>query len=422
MPHYCLITDSYPPEVRSASVLMEELARQFHSDGHRVTVITTAPRYNLAQHAAPTPRVSVESGVTVIRVPSALLHNVGPLLKALGQVWLPLPIAARGMTLRPAIDGVIVYTPPLTLNLAGVRIARAHGAKLVLNVQDLFPQNAIDLGVLKNRTAIALFRQLERYGYRQADRIVVHSEGNRDWLAAAGWERKVSVIPNWFDFTPIRRQHGREALVELGLPNLFTVFFGGVMGYAQDLDVILDAAAQVKGNPAIQFLLVGDGVERANAEKRAATLGCDNVHFRAFVTPEAYRRILSSVDVGLVTLRASMNTPVVPNKLLSFLAAGLPVVTALNSVSDGRRIVEESGAGFNVPAGDGVALGEAVRSLASNSGLARDCGARGRSYGLSHFSVARAAADYARLLSRPAKPAADRNVPGVQSSAVGSKS
>src|SRR5581483_4414525 len=115
------------------------------------------------------------------------------------------------------------------------------------------------------------------------------------------------------------------------------------------------------------------------------------------------REILGSVDAGLVTLRASMNTPVVPNKLLSFLAAGLPVVTALNDISDGRRIVEESGAGMNVPAGDSAALSDALRALASDPDLAAACGRQGRDYGLSHFSVQRAAAEYARLLAPAAE-------------------
>src|SRR5581483_3122506 len=219
MAHFCLITDSYPPEVRSASVLMQELAARFVTDGHAVTVLTTMPRYNLADGAKPLPRESVEDGVRVFRLPSALLHNVGPERKALGQFWLPVPIAAAGVFARPRFDAVLVYTPPLTLTLAGALIARAHGARLVLNVQDLFPQNAIDLGVLRNRAAIGVFRWLERFGYENAFRIVVHSGGNRDWLEARGCDGKVAVISNWFDFTPIPRSPGRGALAALGLPD-----------------------------------------------------------------------------------------------------------------------------------------------------------------------------------------------------------
>ena len=398
MAHLCLITDAYPPEIRSASVLMQELANELVASGHDVTVLTTMPRYNLARHEDSPPNRAVEGGVRVLRIPSVFLHNVGPWLKALGQFWLPLPMVAAGWRSRPRFDSVIVYTPPLPLAIVGFILARAHGARLILNVQDLFPQNAIDLGVLKNRFAIASLRRLERFGYRHAHSLVVHSSGNAHWLSDKGYGGKVVVIHNWFDFSPVERDPERRVLAEIDVPARFTVFFGGVMGYAQDLDVIIEAAAELRDQPEIQFLLVGDGVDRGRAEAEARRNSCANVFFRGFVDPSMYRRLLGSVDVGLLTLRRSMQTPVVPNKLLSFLAAQLPVAAALNSESDAKALISEAGAGINLPAGDGKSLAEAIRKFYLNPDFAAECGRLGRAYGLRRFSVRRAVEEYTRLV------------------------
>ena len=398
MAHLCLITDAYPPEIRSSSVLMQELANELVASGHDATVLTTMPRYNLARHEDSPPSRAVEGGVRVVRIPSVFLHNVGPWLKALGQFWLPLPIVAAGLRSTPRFDSVIVYTPPLPLVIAGFILARAHGARLILNVQDLFPQNAIDLGVLKNPFAITFLRRLERFGYEHAHSLVVHSGGNARWLSDKGYGEKIAVIHNWFDFSPVERDPGRRALAEIDVPPRFTVFFGGVMGYGQDLDVIIEAAAELRDQPDIQFLLVGDGVDRGRAEAEARRNSCANVFFRGFVDPSMYRRLLGSVDVGLLTLRRSMQTPVVPNKLLSFLAAQLPVAAALNTESDAKTLILEAGAGINVPAGDGKSLAEAIRKFYLNPDFAAECGRLGRAYGLRRFSVRRAVEEYTRLV------------------------
>ncbi len=376
---------------------MQELAEALAASGHDVTVLTTMPRYNLARHEDLPHRRSTEGGVSVVRIPSFFLHNVGPWLKALGQFWLPLPLFAAGLRTSPRFDYVLVYTPPLPLVIAGFALARAHRGRLILNVQDLFPQNAIDLGVLKNPLAIALFRRLEEFGYKHAHALVVHSAGNASWLSGKGYGEKTEVIHNWFDFSPVERDPHRTALTEIDVPAKFTVFFGGVMGYAQDLDVILDAALELRDQPDIQFLLVGDGVDRERAEAEARRNSCANIFFRGFVDPPTYRRLMGSVDVGLLTLRSSMQTPVVPNKLLSFLAAGLPVAAALNAESDGIELIRNAGAGINVPAGDGKALAEAIRKFYLNPEFAAQCGRLGREYGLERFSVRKAIGEYVRL-------------------------
>ena len=380
---------------------MRELAMELVSLGHNVTVLTTRPKYNLAEYApasATTSQASHAQALTIKQVRSAFLHNTGPVRKGLGQLWLTLCVAARGMLL-PKVDAVLVYSPPLPLALSAIAFARWHNAKCVVNVQDFFPQNAIDLGVLRSRPLIKVLRWLESLVYRGASRLTVQSAANLAWLESCGYHRGV-VVPNWFDFPAILRDEERVALRRLAVPKRFTVLFGGVMGCAQDIDVIIGAAELLREHDSIQFLLIGDGVEYAKVQTAIIERGLNNVYLRKFIDASEYRKLLGAVDVGLVTIKAAMKTPAVPSKTLGYFAAGLPVITAVNDESDLPKMVAEANAGKSVRAGDSAGIAEAIRVLWSDKGMAMRLGQNGQTYGRRNFGVRSAALVYLELFER----------------------
>ena len=176
-----LITDSYPPEIRSASQLMKELAEELVERGHVVTVLTTWPQYNIAknQNLDFIKPSSVESGVKVRRIKTLRHHNVSYIFRGISQILMPFyfkrEIKKHSI---PIPDVVVIYSPPLTLSKVGIFLKKNYGVKLILNVQDLFPQNAIDLGVLKNEILVKYFEKMEKKAYFYSDSIAVHSEGN----------------------------------------------------------------------------------------------------------------------------------------------------------------------------------------------------------------------------------------------------
>ncbi len=400
-----LLTDAFPPEVRSSSHLMYELAEDLAGRGHQVTVVTCEPRYNLAptpsgQASNAEPPATPEA-FTVIRVRSAAIHNVSHWRRGLGQLYLPLAFyrAARRL---PRQDAILVYSPPLTLGLAAHWLAQRWRAGFVLNVQDLFPQNAIDLGALRNPLLIAFFRRLEQYVYRHADAVSVHSAGNAAWLRAARVpEAKLHIIPNWVDLEPYAatpRGSANRFRRELELGEKFVVLFAGVMGYAQDMETMVEAAARLRDEPRILFLLVGDGSERLGVERRVAELGLTNVRLLPFVSREDYPALVAAADVGLVTLKKTMKTPVVPSKLATYMAAARPVVAALNSESDACALVREAGCGVLVPPGDAAAMASAIRSLVEQPQQAAELGARGRDYARAHLARAVCTGQYESLL------------------------
>jgi colanic acid biosynthesis glycosyl transferase WcaI len=387
-----LVTDAYPPEIRSSSHLMLELAEELRDRGHRLTVLTSWPRYNLSapDAAAGLGEKETADGITVIRVHTLPHHKVNFVVRGIAQLVMPRQfLRALRRHSREKFDAVIVYSPPLPLAMVG-RALRKRGAKFVLNIQDLFPQNAIDLGVLSNPLLIAMFRAIERRAYRAADSILVHSISNLEFLKrdnprAAG---KLGVLHNWVDAKEYRLPAGTRFRERYGLEGKFIIGFPGVMGPSQQLDLIIRAAAKLRAVEDLAFLFVGDGGELDNLKRLAAELGATNVHFHPFIPREDYPELLKNLDIGLVCLSPRNHTPVVPGKLLTYMAAALPVLAVLNRESDGNQIVRDADCGLAVPSDDEAAIAAAITELHEARDKLAAWGENGQAYADKHFDKA----------------------------------
>ncbi|HEU4551153.1 MAG TPA: glycosyltransferase family 4 protein [Rhizomicrobium sp.] len=396
-----LVSDVYPPEIGSATKLMSELADEVAARGHAVTVLTGWPFYKLAESHR-TRRFSermMEGAVQVLRVQTLPLHNSNFITRGFAQLFAPYQFW-RVLKKHESVpfDAVLVYSPPLPLASVGAW-AKREGARFVLNVQDIFPQNAIDLGILKNPLAIALFRWIERRAYMHADVVTAHSDGNRALLAAANPSiaPKLTVLHNWVDMdVPSQALHDfRETF---GLKNKFIAVYGGVTGPAQGLEVILDLAGRVRDLSDLVFLIVGEGTEKAKLEARAKAEGLDNVVFRPFVAQDLYPSLLMSCDVGFLTLSPKMKTPVVPGKILGYMAMSLPVLAIVNRESDAHAIVHEADCGYACYSDDPDEAEQLVRKLYARRGELVSMGSRGRAHALTSFSKSRIVDEIEALL------------------------
>lgn len=429
-----LLTAYFPPDTGSAAHLFYELGRAFVERGHEVTVLTSMPGYHalgpLEKYRGKKRIKEDMDGMEVVRVATPQPPRHLLVGRALWQFGGALAFFLAGLAL-PSHDVAIVYSPPLPLGLTAWGLKKLRGIPFILNVQDLFPQSIIDLGLLRNRWLIRFFEAMERFVYQQANAITVHSEGNRQHIARKlGIEKaeKIRVIPNWVDTRFIqpgpRVNWFRE---EYNLGNAFIVSFAGVLGYSQDLDVVLEAARILNGgrwkmedvswkteggdwqsaignpNSEILFLIVGDGVEKARLEAKARQIGLDNVRFLPMQPREKYPAVLHASDIGLVTLHAEVRTPVVPSKILSIMAAGRPVVAAMNLDGDGPRLITESRCGLCVPPEDPQALAQAVLKLYHDPSLRQELGRNGRRYAEEHLSLEACGGQYEELLQRIAE-------------------
>ncbi|MFX0199578.1 MAG: glycosyltransferase family 4 protein [Candidatus Hodarchaeota archaeon] len=399
-----LISDSYPPEVRSASRLMHEFATGMVQYGHSVTVLTAFPRYNLAEGTSNDfNSVAHEDAVRVVRVNTLKVHLVNMARRGIGVVSLPYCfIRAAKKHLSDHFDIIFVYSPPLTLSIVGKWLAKYYKSKCVLNVQDLFPQNAIDLGIIKDPITKIFFESIEKYAYRAADFITVHSHGNFKILTEKKNvpDSKIAVCHNWVKINNSKSVNfrGLSFRQEFALSDKFVILFAGVIGPAQGLEVIIPAAERLIHTKAC-FLVVGDGSEKQKLQKEAIERKLGNIVFKPFVKLDQYDSLLEVADAGLLTLSKDMKTPVVPGKLVSLMAKKIPVVASLNPDSDARQIIKESKCGYVSNAGDAEALAKNISKIMEFPRLAKEMGDSGWRYVRDNFSEERILKKYNDIFS-----------------------
>jgi len=386
-----LLTSSYPPEIRSSSHLMQELAEGLRDRGHAVTVVTVYPGHNLSGSGEECQfgSVEMENGIEVIRIKTLSPHRVPYLVRGLSQLVLPYVFFYRIRNLiKRRMDVIIVYSPPLPLAIAGSKLKRFYNAKYILNVQDLFPQNAIDLGILKNRLLIKLFKRIEAYAYRNADFITVHSENNKSFLATRNRvpQDRIKVIHNWIDIEPYSKalKTGRFRKM-FNIEDKFIFLFAGVIGPSQGLDLIIKAAEKIKDVKDICFLIVGDGMEKERLEKMADDLKLKNVIFKPFVSKDEYPELVKDADVGLACLSSMNRTPVVPGKILGYMAASVPVAAFLNKESDGHQIIRNAQCGYSEISDDVEKTVETVIKIYNEWSRLKEYGENGFGYVKENF-------------------------------------
>lgn len=392
--------------------MMQELAEELVARGHAVTILTSWPQYNLSDAARQQEfrEDVVEHGVRVIRIRTLPTHRVGYVLRGIAQINLPARfLSAFRRLVHDRVDAVIVFTPHLPLARVGAVIARAHGARYLLNVQDIFPQNAIDLGILKHRAVISYFQHMERQAYAAADVITTHTPGGREFLIARKGvpPDKITVVPNWIDVDAWDRVQPTGAFrARYGLTGKFVILFAGILGPAQDIPFTLEVASRVRNMPDVVFLLIGDGTERTRAIARAEAAGLSNVHFAPFVDPAEYPSLVKEMDIGLLTLGMKNRTATMPGKLWGYMAAGIPVLAFLNRECDAHRIIREARCGYTAISDDPDRAAGVIRQLYRERGQLPEYGRNGRAYVETHYRKDRCIGMLEQLIAAPRTEAA----------------
>ena len=387
-----LVTASYPPEIRAISLMMCQLAEGLQKKGHEVIVITAYPKRNLS--SSEKNRVfretELENDIRVIRIKAPPISNIGYIARGLFQLLLPfIFIFKAGKLIKEKIDAVIVYSPPLPLALFGMWAKNHYKAKFMLNVQDIFPQNAVDLGILKNKAIIKFFEFIEKKAYRSADIITAHTDSSRKFLVSNKNipESKIGVVYNWIDIDSYHDIDPKGSYRKLyNLEGKFVFLFTGVIGPSQGLDFILKVAQRVLDIPEIVFLIIGEGTEKEKLRKAASELRVTNIIFGDYVPLKEYPALVKEMDVGLVCLSMLNKTPVIPGKIIGFMAASLPVAAFLNKESDAHILIREAKAGYSAYSCDVKKATEVIKSIFIDKDNLRYFAESGYQYARNNFS------------------------------------
>jgi colanic acid biosynthesis glycosyl transferase WcaI len=278
-------------------------------------------------------------------------------------------------------DVIYAILPPLPLGVSGWMIAVLTRAKLVTNIQDIYPDIAVETGFLKSSAAIRWFSRMERWIYRRSAKIVVISEGFRDNLLGKGVPaEKLSVVSNWADvksIVPAPRDTQFRRAWKSG--DRFVVLYAGGLSMNSCLDPVVEAAALLPCE-SYQFIFAGEGVRKDYLNQRVRDLGLTNVEFLPFQPLERYGELLSSADATLVTLSQAAAHASVPSKIFKQMAAGRPIVAITNRGNELDRLIAASQAGVVVTPDDPAALASAISNLATDRTGCKEMGSRGRLY------------------------------------------
>jgi len=387
-----ILTEAFPPEIRSASHLLYELAEDLVEKGFQVTVITRFPKNYIdkidKKYTGKLFSREKMSGINVIRLYSfSFLRHIS-IIRGLSQFILSGLLAIGGI-LAGRQDIILTYSPPLPLGISAYLLGKIKKAPFIFNVQDIFPQSVIDLGLLKNKVLIKISEAMEKFIYKKARYVTVHSDGNRENIISKNVNpEKIVTIHNWVDTDLMKSTEGWDNSFrnKNNLNGRFVVSFAGVMGFAQGLDIVVNCAELLRSYKDILFLLVGDGVKKDGLMKKVEDIQLNNIKFLPLQPKEIYPFILYASDICLVTLNKSVKTPVVPAKLLNIMASGRPVVACMNLKGDAPKIIKDAKCGYCVEAENAEKLSEAILKLYNNTSLRDEFGKNGREYAVRHFS------------------------------------
>ncbi|QHI72083.1 glycosyltransferase family 4 protein [Aminipila terrae] len=369
------------PEIKRNPNLYTELMEEFREKGHKVYVAAIEEKKNGRQT-----RITEESGIKILHIRTGNMFNVNPIEKGLTTLSLG-RLFKKGLKQyfkHIKFDLVMMPTPPITFADAMNFIKKRDNAKAYLILRDIFPQNARDIGLLKNEILFKYFRNKEKKMYRVADYIGCMSQGNIDYVLKHNPEvqgNKLELLPNWSRVeTPIETEGSVDYKKKYGLEGKFVCIFGGNIGWPQELEFLLELAKSVRDRADIIFLIVGKGITKPKIEKIIADEAINNVIMKDFLPKEDYDGLVNQCDVGLINLDRRFTIPNIPSKTTGYFKASVPVLASVDASTDYGKVLENARAGLWSITGDLEQYKRNLLELADNPDRAKQMGINGRKY------------------------------------------
>lgn len=337
-----LIADTFPPLRNSGAVQLRDLSREFVRQGHDLTVIL--PSAELGQ---PWLLENVD-GFQVLRLRAPQTKDIGYVRRTIGEFLMPFFMRwnLRKSPLEGCRwDGVVWYSPSIFQGPLANALKRASGCRSYLIIRDIFPEWAVDMGLMGRGLPYRFFDAVARYQYSVANVIGVQTPGNQayfqNWKRRPG--RELEVLQNWLADAPNRGCSVNLAESALAGRTLFV--YAGNMGVAQGMDILLDLAERLKPREDMGFLFVGRGSDAKRLAADATNRGLDNVLFREEIHPDEIPGLYAQCHVGLVALDPRHKSHNIPGKFLTYMQSGLPVLACVNAGNDLADIIRQENVG-----------------------------------------------------------------------------
>jgi colanic acid biosynthesis glycosyl transferase WcaI len=402
---------NYAPERTSVAPFTTGLCEHLASCGNDVTVVTAFPYYPEwrvwdGYRGAPYRREFIH-GVEVHRVAHFVPSKPSNLIQRLAYDLSFTLTAFVAALFTGKCDLIYCSCPPPTLAFAAYLLGKIKRAPFVMKVTDLASDAALSTGIMKNHGLLWLARAFESFTYRKAHAVICLCQGFIDRLSERGVpSQKLHLIPDWGDTKGIRPQISDSSFrQEHGISQeAFLVLHTGNMGKKQDLRNVVHAAQQSRDDSNLMWILVGQGEERSGLEQEIVARGLTNIRLLPLQPPESLSGMYAASDALLVNQKRAVEDAVIPSKLLTYMAAGRPVVAAVSQKSEAARQVNRANCGVIVPAEDPRALADAVLALRSASAFCQRLGKNGRAYAEANFTKNSVLERYDKFLEQFGQP------------------
>lgn len=363
-----------------------DLMQEFRKNGHEVVIVSPLEKkYGFETE------ILREEGLSLLRCKTGNLFGVGMFEKGISQMLLPFFYQKEIKRAFPSLsfDLILYSTPPISLAGVVKKLKRKTGAKTYLLLKDIFPQNAVDIGILSPLMAKILFRREERKLYQISDFIGCMSQANVDYLLShnKGLEEKVGICPNSIALREKKKGNREEISKKYGFSKEKLLFlYGGNLGKPQGLPFLIRCVEKMKEEKEIHFIICGKGSEYGVLEAYREEKKPENLTLIPGLPKEEYDELVSISDVGMIFLDYRFTIPNFPSRLLSYMEAGIPTLVCTDENSDMGKIATENRFGLFAPSNSVEKFQETAR-LFLDKGLREEYGRRARTYLEENYTV-----------------------------------
>ncbi|PZO59906.1 MAG: colanic acid biosynthesis glycosyltransferase WcaI [Phormidesmis priestleyi] len=399
-----LYSYNYHPEPIGIAPLMTELAEGLVKRGHQVRVVTAMPNYPerkiYPEYRGKIYKSEVRNGVEIDRCFVAVRPQPGLIGRAL------LDGSFAVLSLVKAVSGwkpdIILSTSPSLPACLPVAATKAfYNCPVVLSLQDILPEAAVQTGLISNKLAIRIFERLEKFAYASATKIAVITPSFAKNLISKGVpERKLACISNWVDVdsvkplpkenNPFRQAHGLEGK--------FVVLYSGNIARTQGVRTIIRTAKQMRRNPTIQFVIVGESRQLGELRTLCDDLNVKNVLLLPFVSEAEFPEMLAAADVSLIMQKKNVVGFNMPSKTQKIMASGRAIIASVPMQGSAAEAVQISGGGLVVTPESPTELTKAIQTLYDNPHQREALGRCGRQFAMSYYSGEQSINAYESLL------------------------
>ena len=357
-----LIADTFPPLRTSGAVQLRDLSREFARQGHQLTVLLPASDLDRDWE------LQNADGVEVLRLRAPRTKDIGYVRRTLGELLMPFAMLRnlrKSPLARQKWDGVVWYAPSIFHGPLASALKRASGCKGYLIIRDIFPEWAVDMGLMGRGLPYRFFDAVARYQYSVADVIGVQTPGNlayfENWRQLPG--RTLEVLQNWLG-EPAKKPCAIRVDATL-LAGRKVFVYAGNMGVAQGMDRVLDLAERMLHRVDVGFLFVGRGSDAARLKTTAQARGLSNVVFFDEIDPDEIPDLYAQCSVGIVALDPRHQSHNIPGKFLTYMQSGLPVLANVNTGNDLAALIRREQVGQVCESNDVEQLARMAETLLS---------------------------------------------------------